>query len=119
MQLGVAQTEERYQAVGLLCREILISVAQEVYDPHRHPSPDGVVPSVTDAARMLESFLGAELEGSQSQEARAHAKAALRLALALQHKRTADYRMAALCVEATTSVVNILAILAGRPGRYT
>lgn len=52
-----------------------------------------------------------------NEEARAHARAALRLALALQHKRTADFRIAALCAEATASVVNILAVLAGRRGR--
>jgi hypothetical protein len=117
LQLDTAQAEEQYQTVGLLCREVLITVAQEVYDPRSHPSPDGVIPSGTDAARMLESFFGAELEGSTKEEARAHAKAALRLALALQHKRTADYEMAALCAEATISVVNILAILGGRRGR--
>lgn len=66
---------------------------------------------------MLEAFFSAELAGSSNEESRAHAKAALRLALALQHKRTADFRMAALCAEATSSVVNILAVLAGRRGR--
>lgn len=66
---------------------------------------------------MLEGFFTAELKGGANEEARAHAKGALRLALALQHKRTADFRMAALCAEATSSVVNIVAVLAGRRGR--
>jgi hypothetical protein len=44
-------------------------------------------------------------------------KAAVRLALALQHKRFADFRTAALCAEGTWSVVNMLAIVAGRRGR--
>lgn len=117
LRLDTADSEEHHQTVGLLCREVLISVAQAVYDPDRHPSQDGVTPSDTDAGRMLESFFSAELKGSANQEARAHAKAALRLALALQHKRTADFAMAALCAEATSSVVNILAVLAGRRGR--
>jgi len=117
LRLNQAESEEQYQAVGLLCREVLITVAQEVYDAGRHPSQSGVVPSETDAGRMLESFFSAELTGSGNEEARAHAKAALRLALALQHKRTADFRMAALCAEATSSVVNILAVLSGRRGR--
>lgn len=117
LRLDTAESEEQYQAVGLLCREVLISVAQEVYEPGRHPSPDGVAPSETDAKRMLEGFFTSELNGGTNEEARAHAKAALRLALALQHHRTADFRMAALCAEATSSVVNILAVLAGRRGR--
>jgi hypothetical protein len=117
LRLDTAQSEEQYQAIGLLCREVLISVAQEVYDSDRHSSHDGIVPSDTDAKRMLEAFFTEELEGGANEEARTHAKAALRLALALQHKRTADFRMAALCAEATSSVVNILAVLGGRRGR--
>lgn len=117
LRLDTSASEEQYQAVGLLCREVLISVAQEVYDPARHPHQGAVAPSETDAARMLEAFFSAELAGSSNEESRAHAKAALRLALALQHKRTADFRMAALCAEATSSVVSILAVLAGRRGR--
>ncbi len=117
LRLDTAASEEQYQAVGLLCREVLISVAQEVYDPDRHASKEGVPPSDTDAGRMVESFFNAELKGGGNEEARAHAKAALRLALALQHRRTADLRMAALCAEATSSVVNVLAVLGGRRSR--
>ena len=117
LRLDTAESEEQFQAVGLLCREVLISAAQEVYDPIRHPSRDSIVPSDTDAGRMLEAFFDIELKGSGTTEARTHAKAALRLALALQHKRTADFRMAALCAEATSSVVNILAVLDGRRGK--
>jgi hypothetical protein len=117
LRLDTADSEEQYQAVGLLCREVLISVAQEVFDPSRHFSPDETAPSDTDAKRMLEGIFIAELQGGANEEARSHAKAALRLALALQHRRTADFQMAALCAEATSSVVNMLAVLAGRRGR--
>ncbi|MBX3521647.1 MAG: hypothetical protein KF807_00415 [Xanthobacteraceae bacterium] len=34
-RLETATTEEQYQAVGLLCREILISAAQEVFDAQK------------------------------------------------------------------------------------
>jgi len=71
----------------------------------------------TDAGRMLEWYFSVELRGGANEEARAHAKAALKLALALQHKRIENSRMAALCAEATSSVVNIVAGLRGRRGR--
>lgn len=116
-RLDTAMTEEQYQGVGLLCREVLISVAQEVYDPTRHPHVDAKHPSDTDAKRMLEAIFEVELKGSSNEEARAHAKAAIRLALALQHKRQSDFQTAALCAEGTWSVVNMLAIIAGRRGR--
>ena len=92
-------------------------MAQEVFVADRHPTLDGVEASDTDAKRMLEAIFNAELTGASNAEARAHAKAALRLALALQHKRTATFRLAALCAEATAAVVNLLAVLAGRRGR--
>jgi hypothetical protein len=117
LRLDSAETEEQYQGVGLLCREVLISVAQEVYDPARHPLIDDKTPSDTDAKRMLEAIFEAELKGSSNEEARGHAKAVVRLALALQHKRFAGFTTAALCAEGTWSVVNMLAILAGRRGR--
>jgi len=113
-RLDGASSEEQFQAVGLLCREILITVALEVYKPTHHPLIDEKTPSQTDARRMLEPIFEVELRGSANDEARTHAKAAMRLALALQHKRTADFKTAALCAEGTVSVVNMLAIIAGR-----
>jgi hypothetical protein len=116
-RLEQAENEEQYQAVGLICREVLISAAQEVYDPQRHPSVDGVNPSQTDAKRMLDSYIAAELGGGANEGIRSHAKAALNLANDLQHRRTADFRQAALCAEGATAVVNIIAIISGRRDR--
>ncbi len=109
-----ANTEEQFQVVGLLCREALISLAQAVYIAGQHPTLNGVAPSLTDAKRMLEAYIATELGGGVNGEARKHARSALALALSLQHKRTAGFRDAAMCVEATTSVINIIAIIAGR-----
>lgn len=116
LRLDTAENEEQFQAIGLISREALISLAETVYDPKKHPSTDGVTPSKTDAARRLEAFLGIELKGGANEEARSHAKAALKFAAAVQHKRTADFRTAALCAEATASVINIVAIICGRRG---
>ena len=113
-QLARAESEEDFQAVGLRCREVLISLGQEVFDPTRHSTTDGVAPSGTDAKRMLDAYLQTELPGSTNEEARKHARSALAFATALQHKRTAIFRDAALCAEATASVVNLVAILSGR-----
>lgn len=116
LRLDTATNEEQFQAIGLISREALISLAEIVYDPKRHPSVDGVSPSKTDAARRLEAFFEIELKGGANEEARFHAKAALKFAAALQHKRTAGFTTAALCAEATASVVNIVAIICGRRG---
>lgn len=116
-RLEQAENEEQFQAVGLLCREVLISVAQVVFDPQRHSTEDGVRPSGTDAKRMIDAYIAVELGGGANEGARRHAKAALALADDLQHHRTASFRQAALCAEATASAVNIIAILSGRRDR--
>lgn len=113
-RLETALTVEEFQTVGLLCREVLISLAQEVYSSERHKSLDGITPSRTDAKRMLEAYIAVELLGSVQEESRKHARAALDLANALQHRRTAAFRDAALCAEATAAVVNTIAIVSGR-----
>jgi hypothetical protein len=112
-RLELATTEEQFQAVGLLCPEILISLAQAVFDPERHPTLDGVRASKTDAKRMLEAYIAVEFAGSGNEHTRRHARAACDLAVHLQHQRTASFREAAACVEATTSTVNLIAIMAG------
>jgi len=112
--LAEASSEEQFQAVGLFCRETLISLAQAVYDPEKHPPTDDKTPSETDGKRMLDAYLAVELRGRENEAGRKHAKASLDLANALQHKRTATFREAALCVEATASVINIIAITSGR-----
>ena len=53
---------------------------------------------------MLNSYLATEIGGGSNTVARKHARASLDLANELQHKRTAEFRDAALCAEATTSV---------------
>jgi hypothetical protein len=63
---------------------------------------------------MLEAYIAVELAGGANEEARRHVKSALDFANALQHRRTATFREAALCVESTAAVVNFIAIIAGR-----
>jgi hypothetical protein len=80
----------------------------------RHPPVDGVVPSDTDAKRRLEAYIAVEVRTNANEQARKHAKAALDLAVGLEHKRSATWRDAAMCLETTASVVRLLAIVEGR-----
>jgi hypothetical protein len=113
-RLEQASTEEQFQTVGTLSREALISLAQAVFDADRHPIVDGVKVSPTDFKRMMEAYFAVELAGGSMTYSRQHAKAAFELANELQHKRTATFRHAALCAEATVAVINIVAIVSGR-----
>jgi hypothetical protein len=110
-QLSRAREEEDFQTVGLLCREVLISTVQAVYEPNRHPPLDAVLPSDTDVKRRLDSYFAAELAGDSNEPMRKYARSALDLANTLQHKRTATFRLASLCLEATASVVTVVEIV--------
>ena len=116
IKLRIAQstTEEQYQAIGLLCREALISLAQVVFIEDVHETIDGVKASKTDAKRMLEAYISHQVPGKTNENIRGHARASLKLANELTHKRTADYRYAAMCAESTNAVINIVAIISGR-----
>lgn len=111
-QLGLASVEEDFQAIGLLCREATISLAQAVFDPAVHQTLDKIEASKTDANRMLEGYIGHVFPGPSNKEVRAHARASLALALNLQHRRTATRQLAALCLEATASTVAVVSIIA-------
>lgn len=63
---------------------------------------------------MIEAYISVELAGAPTEELRKHARSALDLANHTTHKRTAGFRDAAISVEATASVVNIVAIVSGR-----
>lgn len=117
LRLAQASAEEQFQGIGLLARETLISLAQAVYDSELHPSIDGTEPSKTDAKRMLGAYISSVLPGKSNENIRRHAKASLDLANDLTHRRTADFRLAALCAESTNAVVNILSIISGRRDR--
>lgn len=111
-QLEFASAEEEYQAIGLLCREVIISLAQAVYSPEIHESLDGIQPSDTDANRMLEAYIAHAFPGASNKEVRAHHRASLALALNLQHRRTATLLLASLCVEATASTTAVVSLIA-------
>lgn len=106
-RLEAADNEEKYQAIGMLGRETLITVAQQVFDNGIHKSLDGVDISSTDSKRMLEAYLQYELQDS-SEKARKWAKSAVDLGNQLTHDRNATKRDAYLCLIAVTSVASLI-----------
>lgn len=111
--LATASNEEEFQAIGLLCREVIISVGQAVYDAKLHGTLDVERISDTDGNRMITAYVQHRFPGASFDEIRAHARAAMNLALKLQHSRTATHQIAALCVEATGSTAAVIKIIHG------
>ena len=69
-RLASARNEEQFQAIGLLGRDTLISLAQAVHVSKKHPALDGVEPSSSDGKRKLEAYFAKELADGSNEEAR-------------------------------------------------
>ena len=69
-QLTRAASEEAYQTVGHLGRELMISLAQAVIDPSEAIGDDGRRPSTTDAGRLLDAYIGKTLPGGGNEALR-------------------------------------------------
>jgi hypothetical protein len=109
-RLEIANSEEQFQAIGMLGRETLITIAQQVFDATKHQTLDEVETSTTDAKRMLEAFLQFELTDS-SKTARKFAKSSVDLANQLTHHRNATKRDASICLVAVTAVASLIKLI--------
>lgn len=114
--LMTASTEEQYLEVGVICRDVLISMAQTVFHPEQHPPipNDNTNVSKTDVKRMMARYVASEYPGASSQVARRCVNATVDLANTVTHKRTATYRDAAFCAQATVNVIGLISILSGK-----
>ena len=111
-----AQNEEDFQSVGLLCRDVLISLAQAVYDANVHGETDeqGTRIGNSDAVRMIGTYFSVVLKGKQTKELRDYAKATNAIANQLTHKRTATRTDMLLTMSSTIALINFIGILEGK-----
>ncbi len=58
-ETSLAKDEEDFQGIGLLCRDVIISLAQAVYNPLIHGKTDenGTHIGASDAVRMLTNYI--------------------------------------------------------------
>ncbi|MGE0598929.1 MAG: hypothetical protein AB7J35_03775 [Dehalococcoidia bacterium] len=115
-RLADASAEEDFQTVGLLCREVMISLAQAAHDPAKHPPLDDVIPSNTDAKRRIDAYLEVELGGASAEQLRKSVHRVLDHAVALQHNRNADLVSATMCLTFTVAAVRSVELVARAPG---
>ena len=114
-QFTRATSEEGYQAVGHLGREVMISLAQAVIDPAEAISEDGKPPSETDAARLLDAYIGRTLSGGGNEALRRAVRGVVQATSAVLHDRGATQKDAALVAELVSTSVHLIHILATMP----
>lgn len=110
-RLVEAVNEEQFQAIGMLGREAIITIAQQVFNKDIHTTEDGVAPSETDAKRMLDAYFNYELDGQSNERIRKYAKSSLDLANHVTHDRLATVRDGSICLVAVISLANIVKII--------
>ena len=114
-QVARAESEEGYQAVGHLGREVMISLAQAVIDPAEAIGEDGKAPSDTNAARLLNAYIGKTLPGGGNEALRKAVRGAVQATSAVLHDRRATPKDASLIAELVSTSVRLMHILATMP----
>ena len=114
-QFARASSEEEYQAVGHLGREVMISLAQAVIDPLEAVGDDGRSPSSSDAGRLLEAYIGKTLPGGGNEALRRAVRGTVQATSAVLHDRNATSKDAALATELVSASVHLVHILATQP----
>jgi hypothetical protein len=100
-----------YQSVGMYGRELLISLAQVVFDKDKHPSVDGTDIGNADSKRMLEAYIHYCMSHKGNPRAVKFAKSSVDFSNELTHNRTATEVDAELCYTAVISTINLIRIL--------
>lgn len=109
----IAKNEEDFQGIGLLCRDVIISLAQAVYDPSIHGDTDenGTHIGNSDAVRMLKNYINIALAGRDYKELRDYIKTANAIANQLTHKRSATKKDMLLTMSSTIALINFIGII--------
>lgn len=111
-QFTRAKSEEDFQAVGHLGREVLISLAQAVIEPTEAIGEDGELPSSTDAKRLLEAYISKKLSERGNEALRKAVRGTVQATSAVVHDRNATPKDAAIVAELVSSTVQLVHILA-------
>jgi hypothetical protein len=101
----VALTVEDFQAIGLLCRDVFISLAEAIFDPGRHAKGKEPPSALRD---QLFAVIEHEAAGAANKELRAFLKATIDYANKVQHDRAATRQQARAVAEATIAAVNVI-----------
>lgn len=100
-----------YQSVGMYGRELLITLAQTVFDKEKHPSSDGTDIGPADSKRMLDAYIHYCMHKKSKEREVKFAKSAVDFSNELTHNRTASAMDAELCYNAVLSTVHIIRVL--------
>ncbi len=112
---ATAESVEDFQAVGLVCRDLLRSLADATFEDAFVPE-GRETPGPADAVARLEYVIDAYAPGAANREVRKTVKSHLDLANAVQHDRDATLLDATIIAEASMTTANLIRALVVGPG---
>ena len=107
-RFATARSTEDYQAIGHLCREVFVSLAEASFVAERHAENREVPTGVKERLRLVVSV---EAGGGEFKELRKVIHSNIDLANAIQHDRAATIDETAIIAEATIASANMLRYL--------
>lgn len=107
LRLAIASSSEDAQAVGLLCRDLMITLADACHDEAVHGA---VGESAVDRLYAVVDYLA---PGKENQKLRKLLKSTIDYANVVQHRRGVSLEEAGLVAESTMAAVNMVRRLVG------
>ena len=102
VRLATAASPEDAQAVGLVCRDVMISLAEVAHDPAVHSEVG------TSAVDRLNAVVDYYTSGAENEKLRRLLKSTIDYANVVQHRRGVSPAEAGLVAEATVAAVNLI-----------
>lgn len=103
VRLAKCESSEDAQAVGLLCRDIMISLGQAAYDAELHGAVDS-----GSAADQLKAVINHHARGGSNETLRRMAKSTVDFANTVQHRRGGNVDEAGIVAEGTVACVRLI-----------
>lgn len=117
-QLNTANHKRDYQNIGNTARQLVLLLADTVFNPNTHKAPAGVLLDRQRYKNRLHTYIKSELSGSKNSEILSYTEALIETVEkgidfmnALTHEEEASEFFAESCVVSTLSLVRIITLI--------
>jgi hypothetical protein len=110
-----AETPEEFRSVGLLCRDIFVSLGHVIFDPEKHLPKGESMPKRDDPKNRLDYAVVTEFSGGANEKLRALIRSTWSFVQPRVHDQTEDRRDAMIAADATIHLVKVLAAMFPNP----
>jgi hypothetical protein len=106
-----ASTVEDYKGIGYACRDLIITVANAVFDSDRHVRPDEGPLKGDDAKNRIDRALEVEFSGESHQKLRKYVRSLWEYVSTVAHSESTTEQTATVAVHGTLHLIDTLLLL--------